>query len=100
MAICQSSGRRPSTAFATAFSCSTALDPAQLLSSNVPFLQDLGTAYVAYRDALRVNNRVDFAHLQSMVHTLLADGERGPKMTSEIRHILVDEYQDTNYVQE
>ncbi len=76
------------------------IDPTRLLSSDLPFLRQLGKAYLAYREALLANNRVDFAHLQSMLYTLFADSERGPAITSEIRYVLVDEYQDTNYIQE
>ena len=76
------------------------VDPSRLVSSSVSFLQELGRSYTVYCDALRANNRVDFAHLQSMVHTLLADSERGKAIKAEIRYVLVDEYQDTNYLQE
>ena len=35
-----------------------------------------------------------------MVHALLADTERAEAIKSEIGYVLVDEYQDTNYLQE
>jgi superfamily I DNA/RNA helicase len=46
------------------------------------------------------NNRTDFAHLQSIVYGLLLDPLTRAWLASEIRYVLVDEYQDTNYVQE
>jgi DNA helicase-2/ATP-dependent DNA helicase PcrA len=76
------------------------IDPAELLSSNSPFLKGLGQAYVAYSRLLLENNRVDFAHLQRIVYTLLVNSEHVRALTNDIRYVLVDEYQDTNYIQE
>jgi len=76
------------------------LNPEQLAASGQPFLQEISRAYRAYEDALFANNRVDFAHLQSMVHGILSDPQHSPFITNEVRYMLVDEYQDTNYVQE
>lgn len=64
------------------------------------FLQAIACAYRAYETALFSNNRVDFAHLQSIVHGLLLNPEHSRALANEIRYVLVDEYQDTNYVQE
>ena len=66
----------------------------------MPYLRRIGNAYHAYEKALLDNNRVDFAHLQNMVYTLLADPAQGHLLVQDIRYVLVDEYQDTNYVQE
>jgi DNA helicase-2/ATP-dependent DNA helicase PcrA len=76
------------------------VEPARLSASPDPFLQGLGRAYRAYETALFANNRTDFAHLQSIVHELLLQPEHTGALASEIRYVLVDEYQDTNYVQE
>jgi len=57
-------------------------------------------AYRAYEAALYANNRVDFAHLQSILHGLLEDEKQRKALRSDIRYVLVDEYQDTNMVQE
>lgn len=76
------------------------VDPYTLQASTIPFLQHLGRAYLAYHELLFRQNRVDFAHLQKLVHDLLADAAICERITKGIRHILVDEYQDTNYVQE
>src|SRR5262249_35138447 len=40
------------------------------------------------------------AHLQKLVHGLLSDAGLAEAVTSRIRYVLVDEYQDTNHVQE
>jgi DNA helicase-2/ATP-dependent DNA helicase PcrA len=74
--------------------------PERLLASGDPFLVAIGNAYRAYQRCLFENNRVDFAHLQRLVHDLLDEpGLAGP-VARGIRYVLVDEYQDTNYVQE
>ncbi len=76
------------------------IDPAQLTASGDAFLTAMGRAYLAYHQCLLENNRVDFAHLQRMVLDLLDDPEIGGTVTRDIGYVLVDEYQDTNFVQE
>ena len=76
------------------------VDPERVAASTDPFLQRIASAYRVYESALFANNRTDFAHLQSIVHRLLLNPEHQDALASEIRYMLVDEYQDTNYVQE
>jgi len=76
------------------------VDPELLVRSTDDFLRAIGAAYLAYRRALFQYNRVDFAHLQRLVHDLLVDPDLMEAVTSRIKYVLVDEYQDTNYVQE
>jgi DNA helicase-2/ATP-dependent DNA helicase PcrA len=76
------------------------VDPEQLTTSSDPFLRVIGSAYRRYDQALLDANRVDFAHLQKLVHTLLGDADTADAVTGDLRYVLVDEYQDTNYVQE
>jgi DNA helicase-2/ATP-dependent DNA helicase PcrA len=76
------------------------VDPARLSASADPFTQGIARAYRAYETALFANNRTDFAHLESIVHGLLLQPEHGAALAREIRYMIVDEYQDTNYVQE
>ena len=76
------------------------IDPEKLKTSNNPFLAALGSAYCAYQRCLFENNRVDFAHLQRLVYDLLTDPELADMIIQSIRYVLVDEYQDTNYIQE
>ena len=75
-------------------------DPSTLAADVDPFLQQLGKAYLAYQATLLANNRIDFAHQQKLVHDLLEKQEFLAAITAGIRYVLVDEYQDTNYVQE
>jgi len=76
------------------------VDPERLTASIDPFLAAMGRAYSAYRRTLLASNRVDFAHLQWLVHDLLKDDATAAAVTRDIRYVLVDEYQDTNHIQE
>jgi DNA helicase-2/ATP-dependent DNA helicase PcrA len=76
------------------------VDFSLLRTSPDPFLAAVGAAYGRYRAKLFERNRVDFAHLQALVDGLLSHAEIGPLVSSRIRYVLVDEYQDTNFVQE
>lgn len=76
------------------------VDPSALVASSDPFLTSIGSAYQAYVSALFEKNRVDFAHLQTIFYGLLQDKELGESIIGKIKYILVDEYQDTNYIQE
>jgi DNA helicase-2/ATP-dependent DNA helicase PcrA len=76
------------------------IEPAKLTQSEDPFVQAIGRAHQAYEAKLFETNRLDFAHQQKLFLRLLEDPEVGPAITSRIRYVMVDEYQDTNYVQE
>ena len=76
------------------------VDPEQLVSSGDAILNAIGRAYQAYEKALFETNRIDFAHLQRMVLDLLEDPATSAALTHDLKYVLVDEYQDTNYVQE
>lgn len=75
------------------------VDPVGLAGAPDPIRQGIARAYQAYETALFANNRTDFAHLQSIVHGLL-QSDASEVIAGEVRYVLVDEYQDTNYVQE
>jgi DNA helicase-2/ATP-dependent DNA helicase PcrA len=75
------------------------IDPAQLRNSKNPFLRCIGEAYTRYESVLLQANRTDFAHLQRIVFQLLQDSTTAA-VTRDLRYVLVDEYQDTNYIQE
>ena len=76
------------------------VDPEQLTSSTDLFLRTVGNAYRRYERALLEANRTDFAHLQRLVYDLLGDPGTADTVTRDLRYVLVDEYQDTNYIQE
>jgi ATP-dependent DNA helicase UvrD/PcrA len=64
------------------------------------FLQNLADAYGKYKDLLMRKNCVDFAGLEKIVYDLLLNSDLASNITKGIRYVLVDEYQDTNYIQE
>ena len=76
------------------------VDPEQLSASTNPFVAAIGNAYRRYERVLLDANRTDFAHLQRLVYDLLGDRSTAGAVTSDLRYVLVDEYQDTNYIQE
>ena len=76
------------------------IDSARLAASDNPFLRAVGAAYRRYEQALLNANRVDFAHLQRQVYDLLDEPANAGTVSPGVRYLLVDEYQDTNHIQE
>lgn len=76
------------------------VDPDALCSSSDAFLQEIGTSYKAYRKCLLESNRLDFAHQQKLVHDLLLVPDLYKRIADGVKYVMVDEYQDTNYIQE
>ena len=64
------------------------------------FLYYLIHAYNNYKAQLVDANRIDFAHQQKWAYDLLQNSHIVARITQGIRFILVDEYQDTSYIQE
>ncbi|HYT37660.1 MAG TPA: UvrD-helicase domain-containing protein, partial [Ktedonobacteraceae bacterium] len=65
-----------------------------------PFRSHLARAYRKYQRVLMLENCVGFASVQKIAHKLLRNAEHSCKITQGIRYVFVDEYQDTNYIQE
>jgi DNA helicase-2/ATP-dependent DNA helicase PcrA len=76
------------------------VDTDSLVEAPNLFLQALGRAHATYREKLFEKNRIDFAFQQKLVHDLLLSPEFLKAVTNKIRYVMVDEYQDTNYIQE
>ncbi len=76
------------------------IDISKLEDSKDEFLRSLAGCYKAYCQKLFETNRVDFAHLLKIFYELLCNEKVYRKIKSKIRYIMVDEYQDTNYIQE
>lgn len=54
-----------------------------------------------YRDILNLENALDFSSIQSVAYQMLLDNkEVCESLQNKIKYIMIDEYQDTNYVQE
>ena len=76
------------------------VDPHRLVTSDDPFLRAVGCAYQNYAKHLLDANRVDFAHLQRLAYDLFDDPATAGAVAPGLRYVMVDEYQDTNYIQE
>jgi len=76
------------------------IDTAELASSGDQFLEQIADAHNAYQAALLDENRVDFAHIQRHFLNLLDDSDVGVALRQTTRYVMVDEYQDTNFIQE
>ena len=78
-----------------------ALDPEILLNAAEPEVQALGRCYQQYQKHLEEENYLDFSTIQIEALRLL---EGHPEILDEIRekiqYLMVDEYQDTNTIQE
>ena len=78
-----------------------ALDPAALLAAPEPEVRALGEAFRLYGAILEGENAIDFSAIQSEMLALL---ESQPEVLEELRgklkYLIVDEYQDTNTIQE
>jgi DNA helicase-2/ATP-dependent DNA helicase PcrA len=76
------------------------VSPQTLMAIEDEFIAAIGHAYLRYEQKLRDLNRLDFAHQQKIFLDLLNDPEISPKIQAEAKYVMVDEYQDTNYIQE
>ena len=78
-----------------------ALDPENLLNAAEPEVQALGRCYQQYQTHLDAENCLDFSTIQVEALRLL---DAHPDILDEIRdkiqYLMVDEYQDTNTIQE
>lgn len=80
--------------------CDELIDPDALTGARDPFHAALGRCYLRYRDLLLVEESADFDHLQRWAAELLDDDRILDPISSGIRHLVCDEYQDTSAVEE
>jgi len=76
------------------------IDLDKLKNSQMELVRSIAVAYERYRAALISKNAVDFAHLQVFFFDLLTNTTEGDVVRRAVKFVMVDEYQDTNYVQE
>lgn len=78
-----------------------AIDPARLSAAEESEVRALGAACSRYVQMLEDENAIDFSAIQSEMLTLV---ETQPQVLAalqeKLRHLIVDEYQDTNTIQE
>ncbi len=61
----------------------------------------IGKILACYQDILKKDNMIDFAGIQTECYRLLTENpEVLDKMREKIQYLMIDEYQDTNYIQE
>ena len=78
-----------------------AIDPEDLLNAAEPEVQALGRCYQKYQEHLEEENYLDFSTIQVEALRLLEKhADILDKIRANIRYLMVDEYQDTNTIQE
>lgn len=78
-----------------------AISPEALLSAPEPEVKALGKAYNLYCEILEGENAIDFSAIQSEMLSLVeSHAEVLAEIRSKIKYLFVDEYQDTNTIQE
>ena len=76
------------------------INTGDLINSSNEFLKMIGTSYLKYKQLLFENNKIDFAFLQRVFYDLINEPRIGEQIRNSIKYLLIDEYQDTNYIQE
>lgn len=72
----------------------------RLVENTHPFLHHLGLAYSRYKELLIEYNCVSYAAQLKIAHNLLHNSDVADIIIQKFRYVFVDEYQDTNYIQE
>ncbi len=57
-------------------------------------------AFESYREYINKNNQLDYARLEELFYEQLVQGKLDERFASNLKALLVDEYQDTNPLQE
>ena len=79
--------------------CDELIDPEDLSRSERPFIAALGRCCLRYRALLLERNMADFAHLQVWAEWVLRCDGIAAGRSGSLRHLMVDEFQDTSQVQ-
>ena len=79
--------------------CDEMIDPGELAGSERPFIAALGRCCLRYRRLLLHHNATDFAHLQVWAHGAMQDDHVADAARGGVRHLMVDEFQDTSLIQ-
>lgn len=73
----------------------------QLISDSNPEIRVLGRMLQVYQELLQEGNLLDFAAIQTECYRLLVEHpEILQELRDKIQYLMIDEYQDTNYIQE
>ncbi len=72
-----------------------------LIDDNNSEIVTLGNILFVYQEMLRDGNLIDFATIQTECYRLLSENPSVlEELQNQIRYLMIDEYQDTNYIQE
>jgi DNA helicase-2/ATP-dependent DNA helicase PcrA len=74
------------------------IDPVAMAQDSDSQTAAIAETYIRYVEVMKRNNKVDFAHLQKIALDLLQRGI--PQAEAPTKYVMVDEYQDTNFVQD
>lgn len=75
--------------------------PSELMADKDKSIAALGKMLEEYRSMLKDGNLMDFASIQVEAYQLLCGNDSvREELLGKISHIMVDEYQDTNFIQE
>ena len=77
-----------------------AIDPNALTDADDPFHAALGRCCLRYEAVLQERGALDLSRLQVRADALLQDDSITQNIGATVRHLMVDEYQDTSHVQE
>lgn len=77
------------------------IDPDDLIADEDIRISALGKTLKLYEEVLTENNLMDFSAIQTEAYWLLTNyPEVLAELRAKIRYIMIDEYQDTNFIQE
>lgn len=75
--------------------------PEELMADKDPSIVAMGRILATYQEILTEDNLMDFSSIQTEAYQLLRDHpDVLAELQAQITHIMVDEYQDTNFIQE
>lgn len=77
------------------------INPEDLIDSQYPNIKALGKCYEKYQELIAEDNALDFSTIQLEAYKLLQNHPSIKEALQEkIKYIMIDEYQDTNTIQE
>ena len=78
------------------------VDIVEMINSDKVLARVIGSVLKKYNELRIEHNFIDFSTIQTETYSLLSNLDNGVlvKLQKKIRYVMVDEYQDTNYIQE
>ena len=77
------------------------IDPEKLINFNDYKIKVLGKVYKKYLELIKEENIIDFSTIQTETYRLLEENPKIlEKLHDQIKYLMIDEYQDTNSIQE